>query len=267
MSLPAYALSPDPASQAGSFDSVSSEYERYRPGYPPELIDAIVARCGLKPGARLLEVGCGTGRATLLMAQRGYRVHALDPGINLIMQASRATKGATGVSFQLTRFEDWQGRRRFYDLVFSAQAFHWVDQAQGYAQAARALRAGGWLALFWNLSPQPAGSLCAELDAAYARCAPDMKPAPDFRSLIAGRTAGIRACGLFGEPVVLEFPWVQRYSTADYLGLLGTYSDHILLPEDPRQALFGAIAEILDAHGGYIDRPYHAVLYLAQKPA
>ncbi|HEX7993596.1 MAG TPA: hypothetical protein VF506_06705, partial [Streptosporangiaceae bacterium] len=47
-----------------TFDSAAERYDRARPDYPAELLDELVLLAGLRPGAQLLEVGCGTGKAT-----------------------------------------------------------------------------------------------------------------------------------------------------------------------------------------------------------
>ena len=62
------------------FDSVTEDYDRVRQGYPPVLMDAAILRGGLASGSRVLEVGCGTGKLTELLAARQLNVDAVDPG-------------------------------------------------------------------------------------------------------------------------------------------------------------------------------------------
>ena len=68
----------------------------------------------------------------------------------------------------------------------------------------------------------------------------------------------------FGPCVTREFPWVGHYSTSEYIELLGTYSDHRILPDEQRAELHGSIAEWLDGRGGVIDHPFVAELVAAQ---
>ena len=62
------------------FNDVAELYDRARPGYPSEIIDAIVERSGIPERGRILEIGCGTGQITLPFAERGYTIVAIEPG-------------------------------------------------------------------------------------------------------------------------------------------------------------------------------------------
>ena len=93
----------------------------------------------------MLEVGCGTGKLTEALVERGLSVEAVDPGPNMIAFARRRT-GDTA-RFHVGRSEDVAFAEASFDAVFSATAFHWVDPSVGWAKAARLLRPGGMLAL------------------------------------------------------------------------------------------------------------------------
>jgi hypothetical protein len=69
----------------------------------------------------------------------------------------------------------------------------------------------------------------------------------------------------FENVLVRTYPWSAQYKTEAYLGLLNTYSDHLRLSEQRRLAFFGAIAALIEQHGGQIERPYLAVLYMARR--
>src|ERR1700741_2434946 len=88
------------------FDQVAEAYDRARPGYPQSLVDRAIERGGLAPGARVLEVGSGTGKLTELLVARGLRVDAVDPGENMIAAAQRRVGATDAVRFHLGRFED-----------------------------------------------------------------------------------------------------------------------------------------------------------------
>lgn len=131
------------------FDSVAEEYDRVRPGYPAALVDAACSIAGLASGSRVVEVGCGTGKLTVLLAERGLRVEAVDPGAELV-EIARRLVASSSVRFHVARFEDVQLPAGAFGAVFSATAFHWVDPAVGWAKAARLLRPGGVLALLMH---------------------------------------------------------------------------------------------------------------------
>jgi len=129
------------------FDGVAEDYDAVRPGYPPDLVDAALARGALEAGAHVLEIGAGTGKLTELLAMRGLEVDAVDPGPNMLAAARRRVADDARVRFLLGRFEEVDLVPGAYDAVFSATAFHWVDPAVGWRKTASLLRPDGLLAL------------------------------------------------------------------------------------------------------------------------
>ena len=248
------------------FDGVADLYDTYRPSYPPELIESIVTFSGIQPGKRVLEIGSGTGIATLLFAQRGLSVLCLEPGQNLIEVAKEKLKFYPQVSFESARFEDWESGLVEFDLVFSAQAFHWVPEEVRFVKAATVLKKQGHLALFWNMYLDIEGEIGFELNQVYRNRVPELvKSDVSAEQLIKGRARSLSESEYFEDVVVRTYPWFARYKTKEYLGLLNTYSDHLRLPVKRRKALFAEIADVIDCHGGYIKKPYLAVLYLARR--
>jgi SAM-dependent methyltransferase len=131
-----------------TFDTAADLYEAARPSYPEELFDDLVALAELEPGARLLEIGCATGKATRPLLERGFSVVCVEMGAQL---AERARDNLAGlpVEIHVAPFEAWEGKPKAFDLVYSATAWHWVDPAIGYRKAHRLLRPGGHVA-FWS---------------------------------------------------------------------------------------------------------------------
>jgi SAM-dependent methyltransferase len=267
------ALTDQYARESRSFDAVAETYEGFRPGYPAALVEAIVKTAGIDERSSVLEVGSGTGKATEPFARLGCSVLCLDPGEKLVAVARCKFAAVTGVRYACTRFEDWPVGSEAFDLVFSAQAFHWVRRDIGAAKAADVLKPGGYLALFWNLYPGMEGPLADDMQRVYADVARELaaRPTPqaDLKDAVAARLAIIEQANrerLRYSPVqILRFPWSQVYTTAQYVGLLNTYSDHICLDAPVRTRLLDGIAAAIDSHGGTIERPYVSVLYLAQK--
>ena len=248
-----------------SFDGVADLYETYRPSYPAELIDEVIILSGIQPGGEILEVGSGTGKATRLFAQRGFSLLCLEPGQNLIDVAKGQLNDYPQVRFERSRFEEWEANQRKFDLLISAQAFHWVPQEVRFVKAASALKPQGHIALFWNMYPGDE-SVKRELDEIYRQYAPELVKENILpEQLIQERAASLQAEKQFEKVIVRSYPWAAQYKTEMYLGLLNTYSDHLRLPEQRRLALLGAIAELIEQHGGLIEKPYLAVLYMAQR--
>ena len=170
------------------------------------------------------------------------------------------------VSFVRSRFEELKGGQNKFDLVISAQAYHWVPEEVRYERTASFLKDRGHLAAFWNMYPGMDEKIRVELDHVYQKRAPELvKSESPVNELIKNRADSLRGSPYFDKVVVSEYPWSTRYKTNEYLGLLNTYSDHLRLPKQRRIKLFRDIAEVIDQNGGIIEKPYLAVLDIAQK--
>src|SRR6478672_8815434 len=112
--------------RATIFGAEAERYDRTRPGYPAELVDPLVPRAAMS----VLDVGCGTGIASRLFAQRGCSVLGVEADARMA-----AVARARGTEVEIARFEDWDARGREFDVVVSAQAWHWVDSVAGPAHA------------------------------------------------------------------------------------------------------------------------------------
>ncbi|ARI54898.1 MULTISPECIES: class I SAM-dependent methyltransferase [Streptomyces] len=136
------------SARARSFDAVAASYAANRPSYPPALFDAIQELSG-RPltGARVADVGAGTGIATALLAGRGARVTAVEPGDGMAGQLRRGLPEVPVVRGDGNRLPLRTGS---LDLVTYAQSWHWTDPARSVPEARRVLRPGGALALWWN---------------------------------------------------------------------------------------------------------------------
>src|SRR5918912_251029 len=130
-----------------TFEEVPELYDRARPLYPAELFDDLVAYAGLERGARVLEIGCGTGQATLPLAERGLEVVCVELGARLAAAARRKLAGFPRVEVVHALFEEWEAEEASFDAVVAFTAFHWVDPETKYAKPARLLRPGGCLAV------------------------------------------------------------------------------------------------------------------------
>jgi SAM-dependent methyltransferase len=253
-----------------SFGGVAELYDRLRPSYPPELIDSVIQRAGpaLERGA--LEVGAGTGKATVLFAQRGVRVHALEPDPDMAAVARRNCAQFPHVRIEVSELESWHAPRPF-GLVFSAQAWHWVQRERGYAAARAALLPGELLAAFWNWPQWEEVPFREELCEAYARAVPDfvdqagpMHPASDSLPRLWGDWQGeIAASPAFADPQTELYAWRRQYTAEEYLTLLLTHSDHMLLGER-REELLEALRRVFARHGSRFELPYLTRLCLAR---
>jgi SAM-dependent methyltransferase len=239
-----------------SFDRNAALYDAARPGYHPGFLDELRAHVA---GTHVLEVGAGSGKATELLARGGYTVTAVEPGAQLC--AILRAKALPDLQVVQARFEDLQPHD--FDLVLAAQSWHWMAEDK-YARAAAAAPA---LAILRNEKAPIDRELAAELDLAYDR---QQLPAghrhgDQVRDARAEYVAEIGNSGLFGAPYVAELPWTSRYTSAQYLELLSTYSEHAVLPARTRDPLYAEIAAAIDRRGGTIEIPYVTMLFIAHR--
>lgn len=249
------------------FDEAAETYDIARPGYPRELIDKLIGLTQLPANARILEIGCGTGQITVPFAERGYEIVAVELGENLARIAASNLATFPRVQVIHSTFEEWIADTLPFDLVLSAQAFHWIDPEIGYPKIRRLLKGEGHLAVVCNLFPGGAGSVYRDLEAVYRNHFPQRDEQDEPLSLqenMARTLASIRDSGLFGEPIVWETPWIETYTTDRYMKLLDTFSDHLTMNAVSRKQLADSVRTIINKHGGAIDRPLLATLFLAQ---
>jgi SAM-dependent methyltransferase len=253
-----------------SFDRKAELYDAARPSYADALFDDVIARSGIPAGGRILEIGAGTGKATVPFARRGHEMVALEPGANLAAVLRKNVAAFPKVAIETTTFEAWRGADGSFDLVISAQALHWIDPAVRYAKAAAALRPSGALALIRNEISDLDPALRADLDAAYARWFPAVIWTPTLNTIESQRrdlTGEIDRSGLFGPVHAGLFPCAASYTRRQYLDLLDTHSDHALLAAEFRIPLYDAIGAAIDRHGGRIEVPYVSMVLLSFRKA
>jgi SAM-dependent methyltransferase len=105
--------------------------------------------------SNILEVGCGSGIATINFAQLGYAIDAVEPNPKFCQVAARRLAAFPKVRLIQQSFEEWQVQPQAYQIVLAANAWHWVSSDIKYAKASQALREDGSLVLLWNLTLEP----------------------------------------------------------------------------------------------------------------
>ena len=158
-----------------TFNAAATLYDEIRPSYPDELISDIIDLSGLNNYSRILEVGCGTGKATRYFAEREYELVCLDIGADLLAVAKEKLKAFPNVSFVREAFEEWKPEDKF-DLIISATAFHWIDPEVRYLKASQVLKSSGFLAVFSNQHVRKEEGFFAEVQSLYDRILPSAGP-------------------------------------------------------------------------------------------
>lgn len=261
---------PERASSGRLFDQVPELYDRVRPGYPSELFTDLVDVTGLTENASILEVGCGTGQATRPLAERGYKITAVEPGPGLAELGRQRLANFPNARIEVSFFEEWDRHNRSFDLVVAASSWHWVDPSIGWRRAHDALNPCAWMAILGNVvirrpNEPELYAETAELHQRYVPDNPDWGHPPTEAEVRATSTGwgppNEDREGFFSPTSVRWYPMVQRFDGAGMADHLRSLSPYRRLDERPREALLEAISEhIRSRMNDQISRHYLSVL-------
>jgi ubiquinone/menaquinone biosynthesis C-methylase UbiE len=225
------------------FDGVAQLYDDSRLGYPRDIVDFVIATAGARAGSDVLEVGCGTGQLTESLTDYGFRLTAIDIGASMVGVAQRRLAGAA-VSFQVASFEDFAAADASFDLIISANAFHWVDPEVKFRKPARLLRPGGWLALLGivELYDDPLGTALVGMWTAYSDDGTVWVRQPQHL----GATEIVADTGFFETPIHQTHTQRVVRPAETVIGVENTRATSLSWPDDARR---GFTAELRDQIG------------------
>ncbi|MEU6128103.1 class I SAM-dependent methyltransferase [Saccharopolyspora sp. NPDC047091] len=233
---------------AESFGADADRYDRARPHYPRAVADAVLT--GLS-GRRVLDVGIGTGISALQFGAAGAEVTGVEVDPRMAELAR-----ARGFTVDVARFEDWDAGARTFDAVIAGQTWHWIDPELGAAKAARVLRPGGRLALFWNVA-EPEPGIASGFADVYRRSDTGLPFTPwatpalaSYDAITASAVAGIAATDAFADPVRSRFDRRTTMGRAAWLDQVPTQGGHHRIPADRLAALLAELGRVVDEHGG-----------------
>lgn len=221
--------------RANSFGGAAADYDAFRPRYPDQLINDVLA-----PDARrVLEGGAGTGIASMQMIERGADLLAVEPDAR--MAAVARTKG---IAVELATFEDWDPAGRRFDRVVFAASFHWVDPAAALPKVRGILDDRGKLALIWNRL-RPTNPTRADFEAIYSdymdieTYTGDGNP-DEVVELVAG--AGFTV-------TQRRYPHDLHYTARQWVDIVFTFSNQLLVSADKAPELRTRLIERIGPPG------------------
>ncbi len=249
-------------------------YDVARPEYPDRVFELLVERCGLQAGPRVIEIGAGTGLATLRLVEYGARsVLALEPDAALAsFLQQKVLKAQLPVEVEVSPFEETQLGDDLFDLAVAATSFHWVEQAAGLTKVARVLRPGGFWAMFWNLFGDPAREdafheaskeLLMPLQPSPSGQPDDIPFALDFER----RETDLSRWGRFVDTYHEIVRWTLAIDAKATRALYATYSSINQLGQSKRREILDEIFRIANEEfDGRVERNMVTAIYTARRP-
>ena len=232
------------------FDEAAEAYQRTRPVCPPPLFDDLIRLAGLVPGDRVVEIGCGTGQATVPLAERGLAVTAVELGARLAAIARRRLAGFPSAEVLTTSFEDWPPHGAPFDAVVAFNSLHWIDPQLRYSKPFSLLEPGAALVMAGCMWAQPpdAERFWIDVQQDYRAVGYEGDPPPPPEQ--------IRPChfpaeaqAFFKEVASLRYPFQVFYSAEDYLANLATQSGTHALGEARRADFLSRVRNRLESLG------------------
>ena len=240
------------------FSTRVENYIKYRPGYPPALLDMLRVKCGLGATSRVADIGSGTGILTEPLLETGAEVYAVEPNKEMRTAAERLLS-------DYGRFRSIDGSAEAttlppacVDLITASQAFHWFDVPRARREFGRILDSPGWVVLVWNERPVDAGAFLDDYESLLRRHAAEYDRVTNMRA----DESKIRE--LFGRaPETAVFPNRQTF---DFAGLHGRLMSSSYAPEPghpEHEPMIAGLRDLFERHhrGGKVLFPYRTLVY------
>jgi SAM-dependent methyltransferase len=228
-----------------SFGAMAQAYERFRPGYPAALFDAVMAYAG-QPVRTALEIGAGTGKATRLFAQRGITITATEPDTAMLAELRKHVPA--NVTTVHAAFEDLRPGGS-YELVYAAAALHWTNPQGRWRRMAALLEPGGVFASFGGPARLADPAVAEAVRVARAPFLDsDEVPSPD------GTPPGhdmqwpgteLRRSAWFADVQQSVIERRLAMTARDYIGHLSTISAYLHLPAPEQEQVYRRIRQVL----------------------
>jgi SAM-dependent methyltransferase len=225
------------------FSSRVENYVRFRPGYPPEVLELLKSECGLTPDSVIADIASGTGIFTRMLAENGNRVFGVEPNDEMRRAGERLLESYSAFTSIAGTAETTTLPDHSVDLVTAAQAAHWFDREKARREFIRILKPGGWLVLLWNERRTDSTPFLREYEhllLAYGT---------DYREVRHERTTAEIAD--FFSPSPFRSSRLEMRQEVDYLGLEGRLLSSSYTPTSDQanyDAMLRELRRIFDAH-------------------
>ncbi len=233
------------ARQAASFGAAADIYERARPSYPQASLNFLLE--GIGDGARVVDLGAGTGKFTRLIAERGLDVTAIEPSDGMRQQLAAVLPDVSALKGTA---EQMPLPDSSVDVVLAAQAWHWVDVPRASVEVARVLRPGGRLGLIWNDRDERVDWV-ARLGKIISQGA---SRSNDSQNPVFGES--------FGDIEYHVTEWVNPVTPEGLVELVASRSYVIVAAEPERERILDSVRELVRTHPELAGREQFAMPYV-----
>jgi len=240
-----------------SFSNIGDEYDKYRLDYPEELVDYVVSK--IPSSAKLLEIGAGTGIASVMFAKKNFSLSLVEPSEDLLNIAKKKLREYK-VSYHQNKFEKADLPTEAFDLVYSAQAFHWVHPKVGFEKVHGLLRQGGHFAVFWNIYYNEESELLTQIKCLYDKHCPDYNMGEGAK--IVERLLDSK---LFKDGEKREFERIVKTKKEIYIGMVKTFSWVTSLSPEKKLRFIDDLEHTMSEYPDDLEIPYKTLFCIAEK--
>jgi ubiquinone/menaquinone biosynthesis C-methylase UbiE len=243
-----------------SFGAISNNYDKYRPDYSQKLINDVILYSKIKKSANILEIGSGSGLASQYFLKKGFNLTMLDVSKELTKIAKKKFKNYKNTKYIVDTFEKAKLPADNFDLIFSAQAFHWIDPKVGFKKVHKLLKQNSTFAIFWNLTDSNKSEITKQIKKLYKKYCPDYKGVPATKPI-----KNFKNNPTFKNVIIKSYPYTTSFEKSYYLKLIQTYSWVASLNPKQKEALLEKIKIELAKYKEPIHIPYKTLLCMGRK--
>lgn len=238
-----------------TFNTDEYNYDKSRPDYPKELFEDIFNYVNLSGSSNVLEIGIGTGQATLPFLNKGCNVSAVELGDKLAIYCAQKFLHFNNFNIINSDFIKADLPEKSFDFIYSATAFHWIPKDNGYAKIKSLLKSDGNIALFWNhpfVSNSSDKTNLASMTV-YKKYRPNDKTPVEFD--LSKCQEQINELKYYGFTNIKSkvYKRIRRLASDEYISLIKTYSDHNALSEKVQKSFERDMKQAIDGVGGIIN--------------
>ncbi len=264
------------------YKGLAAIYDEIRPSYPEKLIEDVIYKTGLKINDRLLEIGAGTGKATVLFAEKGFTINAIEIGEDMAEILYDKCANYPKVKIDVASFEEWDCKNnQKYDMIYSAQAFHWLEKNIKYKKCHELLKDNGYLILFWynpsndklpttkEIQKKIDGIVNKYVSHYFVENGKSQRREHDGVHKDDERKTEIESSSLFKLVEKIEYTHETRNNAKQYLKVMKSVPAFASILDGLDDKIIynmnDEIEEVINDHGGYVGTLFNFSLYITKK--